>query len=138
MIITIDYVPMQRWLHVVMVVDNKLVTTFIDGEIYSVKTTDEYKLLKEPERDQRGNMIDHNLIIEKTEGAVNVGKFGPAVPPGSYLSNLEFFNYAISINDVKRIYTHGPFSKNFLAMLGISSYGVRSPVYKIDEYQSKN
>ena len=138
MIITIDYVPMQRWIHVTMVVDNKLVTTFIDGEIYSVKTTDEYKMLKEPERDQRGNTVDYNLIIEKTEGAVNVGKFGTAVPPGSYLSNLEFFNYAISINDVKRIYKNGPFSKNFLAMLGISSYGVRSPVYKIDEYQSKN
>lgn len=138
MIITIDYVPMQRWLHVVMVVDNKLVTTFMDGEIYSVKTTDEYKMLKEPERDQSGKTIDHTLIIEKTEGAVNVGKFGPATPPGSYLSNLEFFNYAISINDVKRIYVNGPFSKNFLAMLGISSYGVRSPVYKIDEYQSEN
>ena len=138
MIITIDYVPMQRWLHVVMVVDNKLVTSFIDGEIYSVKTTDEYKMLKEPERDQQGNTVDYNLIIEKTEGAVNIGKFGPSTPPGSYLSNLEFFNYAISINDVKRIYANGPFSKNFLAMLGISSYGVRSPVYKIDEYESKN
>lgn len=138
MIITIDYVPMQRWLHVVMVVDNKLVTTFIDGEIYSVKTTDEYKMLKDPERDTRGNTITHNLIIEKTQGTLYVGKFGPAAPPSSYLSNLEFFNYAISINDVKRIYVHGPFSKNFLAMLGISSYGVRSPVYKIDEYQSTN
>jgi hypothetical protein len=138
MIITIDYVPMQRWLHVVMVVDNKLVTTFIDGEIYSVKTTDEYKMLKEPERDARGNTITHNLIIEKTQGTLYIGKFGPAAPPGSYLSNMEFFNYAISINDVKRIYVHGPFSKNFLAMLGISSYGVRSPVYKIDEYQSTN
>jgi hypothetical protein len=138
MIITIDYVPMQRWLHVVMVVDNKLVTTFIDGEIYSVKTTDEYKMLKEPERDARGNTITHNLIIEKTQGTLYMGKFGPAAPPSSYLSNLEFFNYAISINDVKRIYVHGPFSRNFLAMLGISSYGVRSPVYKIDEYQSTN
>jgi hypothetical protein len=138
MIMSIDYIPLQRWVHTVMVVDNKMVTIFIDGEIYSVKTTDEYKMTKGVEYDIRGNKVDRNLIIEKTEGSLHVGKFGPAVPPGSYLSNLEFYNYAISINDVKKIYMGGPFSKNFLSMIGVSSYGVRSPIYKVDEYQSKN
>jgi hypothetical protein len=134
-ILSVDYVPLQRWVNFVLVIDNKLVTTFMDGEIYSVKTIDEYKMVKQPEFDVRGNKIDYNLIIEKTEGSIYAGAYRNSLAPNSYLSNLEFYNYAVSLNDVKRIYNFGPFSKNFLSMLGISSYGMRSPIYKIDEYQ---
>lgn len=136
-ILSVDYVPLQRWVNVVVVVDNKIITIFMDGEIYSVKTVDEYKMTKQPEFDVRGNKIDYNLIIERTEGSVYVGRFNSGKTPNAFLSNLEFYNYAISLNDVKKIYMGGPFSKNFLNMIGISAYGMRSPIYKIDEYQSK-
>lgn len=135
-ILSVDYIPLQRWVNLVLVVDNKIITTFMDGEIYSVKTVDEYKMTKQPEFDVRGNKIDHNLIIEKSEGSIFLGKYNNGRSPNAFLSNLEYYNYAISLNDVKKIYMNGPFSKNFLNMIGISSYGVRSPIYKIDEYQS--
>lgn len=135
-ILSVDYVPLQRWVNIVMVVDNKIVTIFMDGEIYSVKTVDEYKMTKQPEFDLRGNKIDYNLILEKSEGNIYLGRYNGGRTPNSYLSNLEYYNYAISLREVKKIYMNGPFSKNFLSMLGISAYGVRSPIYKIDEYQS--
>ena len=137
LILSVDYVPLQRWVNISVVVDNKLITIFMDGEIYTVKSVDEYKALRQPEFDLTGNKIDYNLILEKTEGSIYLGKYKESIAPSAYVSNLSFFNYAISINDVKKNYMSGPFTKNLLSMLGISSYGVRSPVYKIDEYQSK-
>lgn len=136
MILSVDYVPMQRWVNLVIVIDNKIITIFMDGEIYSVKTVDEYKMTKQPEFDARGNKVDYNLVVEKSEGGLFLGKYKNATTPSAYFSNLEYYNYAISLNDVKRIYINGPFSKNFLNFIGISSYGVRSPIYKIDEYQA--
>jgi hypothetical protein len=136
-IMSIDYVPLQRWVHVTVVIDNKIITVFMDGEIYSVKSIDEYKMSKQPEFDVRGNKIDYNLIIEKTEGTVYLGKFNGSKTPSAYLSNLGFYNYAISLSEVKKVYMQGPFAKgNFLSAIGISSYGVRSPIFKIDEYQA--
>lgn len=135
-IMSVDYIPLQRWVNIVVVIDNKILTVFMDGEIYSVKTIDEYKMTKQPEFDARGNKINYNLIVEKTEGSVYVGRFNSGQTPNAFLSNLEFYNYAISLNDVKKIHMNGPFSRNFLNMIGISAYGMRSPIYKIDEYQS--
>lgn len=136
-IMSLDYVPLQRWVNIAIVVDNKLITIFMDGEIYTVKSVDEFKMMKQPEFDASGNKINYNLILDKTEGSIYMGKFKNSPMPSAYVSNVTFFNYAISINDVKKNYMSGPFTKNLLSMLGISSYGVRSPVYKIDEYQSK-
>lgn len=134
-IMSIDYIPLQRWVNIVIVVDNKLITIFMDGEIYSVKSVDEYKSTKTPELDSRGNKIDYNLILEKTEGNIYLGRYNKSPTPPAFMSKLEFYNYAISLTDVRRIYINGPFSKNFLNMLGVAAYGVRSPIYKIDEYQ---
>lgn len=135
--LSIDYVPLQRWVHIAVVIDNKIMTIFMDGEIYSVKTTDEFKLTKKPELDSRNNKIDYNLIIDKTEGSIYIGKFNANNAPNSYLSNLEFYNYAMSVSEVRKVYMGGPFARNLLNMLGVSSYGIRSPLYKIDEYQKQ-
>ena len=137
-ILSIDYIPLQRWVNVTTVIDNKIITVFMDGEIYSVKTVDEYKTSKAPEFDASNKVKDYNLIIDKTENNIFIGKFGNnfASQVNGYISNLQFFNYAVSINEVKKIYMRGPLSKNFLQLIGISSYGMRSPIYKIDEYQS--
>jgi len=126
-ILPIDYIPIQRWVHVMFSVDNKLVTVYMDGEIYSVKSVDELKTMKN---------LSENLVLDKTVGSVFVGK-NPKIGNGNtmtgYLSRLEFFNYALSLNDVKRIYSSGPLSRGILSMLGLSNYGVRAPIYRIDD-----
>ena len=124
-IMTIDYIPIQRWVHVAFSVDNKLITVYLDGDIYSVKSVDEFKSQKK---------LDSNLVLDKTLGDIWVGK-NPAIARGNtlngYLSRLEFYNYAMSISDVKDSYNAGPYKKSWLAYVGLDDYGVRAPIYKL-------
>lgn len=125
-VMTIDYVPIQRWVHVMFSVDNKLLTVFVDGEIYSVKSTDEFKAMKSSKP---------NLIIDKTTGSIFIGKnasVGGGNTMNGYLSRLEFYNYALSFNDVRNVYKGGPYNKSFLSTIGLQNYGVRNPLYRLD------
>jgi hypothetical protein len=131
----VDYVPLQRWVNFIVIVDNKILTLFMDGEIYSVKSTDELKAQRKPDLDANGNPIPYSLIVDKTDNDIQIGKnsINGKVTLNGYLSKLEFHNYAISINQVKSIYNAGPLSKGgLLGNMGIQ-YGFRSPVYKLNE-----
>lgn len=136
-IISVDYVPLQRWVNLSFVIDNKLVTTFMDGEIYSVKSIDEFKMMKTPEVDANGKVRDYSIIIEPTSGNIQLGRYGPSETPNAYVSSLQFFNYAASLNDIKAVYKMGPFAKSWLSYLGINAYGIRSPIYPLYQQQNK-
>ena len=129
-ILTVDYIPIQRWVHVMFVVDNKLLTLYLDGQIYSVKSVDEYRGLKK---------LNENLVFSQSTGNVYVGK-NPAIGNGNtitgYLSRLEYYNYALNVSDVKNIYTKGPLAKGVLSVFGLDAYSLRSPIYKVDEVQN--
>jgi len=129
-VMSIDYVPIQRWVHVVFTIDNKLLTVYLDGDVYSVKSVDEFRSLKN---------LASSLVVDKTNGDVFVGK-NMSIANGNtvdgYLSNLEFYNYAMSIDDVKRAYYRGPYKKSWLSFVGLSDYGVRTPIYKLSEEDS--
>lgn len=133
----IDYVPLQRWVHVGVVIDNKLVTVFLDGEIYSVKSVDEFKASRQPAKDRLGRTIDYNLILDKTEGNIFIGRglVGNKRAPNGFLGNLSFYNYALTSDDIKAVYNRGPIKGNtVMSMFGMNQYGVRSPIYKMDQY----
>lgn len=132
-VLTIDYIPLQRWVNITFVVDNKVCTVFMDGEIYSVKSTEEYKALRPTETDIRGKEVNVNLIVDRTDGDIFVGKNGRIsnkATPNGYFSKLRFFNYGISLNEVRRIYNDGPISGSLFGIPGLA-YGVRSPIYKL-------
>jgi hypothetical protein len=135
LILTVDYVPLQRWVNVTFIVDNKIITVYVDGEIYSVKNTEEFKAVREPELDIRGRPVDVNIIVDKTDNNVYVGKnsaVGNNNTVNGYLGKLQFYNYALSMNDIKKIYASGPIG--FTSWLGgKSTYGIRSPVFRLDE-----
>lgn len=134
-IMSYDYVPLQRWVNFGISVDNKLITLYMDGEIYSVKSVDEIKALRASETDILGNPISYNVIIDNTQGDINIGKNPVSSVNGTingYVNKFEFFNYAITSNDMRRIYKNGPFVNRFLSFLGMGAWGVRSPVYKIN------
>jgi hypothetical protein len=132
LILTIDYVPLQRWVNVTFIIDNKVTTVFMDGEIYSVKSSEEFKALREPELDIRGKPIDVNIIVDKTDGNMYIGKssVGNKYAAPGYLGKLQYFNYAVSMAEVKDIYTSGPLGSKFAGMN--MNYGFRSPIYKLD------
>ena len=133
LVCAIDFIPLQRWVHVACVVDNKLVTLFLDGQIYSVKTTDEFKSSKRTELDSMGNKVNYNLIIDKTEGDLVIGRsaISQRMAIDGWVGKIEFFNYALTVDNVRQIYQQGPMPKGFLSWLGLSQYGFRSPIYNM-------
>lgn len=116
---TIEYIPVKRWVNVMINVDNKRVTIFLDGEIVSTK-------------------ILHNSISE-TNGNVYVGssdKSGNTITtPNALISKIQFYNYSIRTpNDIRKIYDDGPIKKQtVMRMLGLPNIGVRSPIYNLEK-----
>ena len=116
---TIEYIPVKRWVNVMINVDNKRVTIFLDGEIVSTK-------------------ILHNSISE-TNGNVYVGSSDKSentiTTPNALISKIQFYNYSIRTpNDIRKIYDDGPIKKQtVMRMLGLPNIGVRSPIYNLEK-----
>lgn len=134
-LLNIDYVPLQRWVHIAYSVDNKLLTVFMDSEVYSVRSTDEIMASRMPAEIEptSGLPMKYSLIVDKTDGNIEIGSgtVGANNTIDGYLSRMDFFNYGLSYKDVKDVYRKGPFNSNIMTKLGITSYGMRSPLYKI-------
>ena len=124
---TIDYVPIQRWVHVGFVINDiggGSITTYIDGNFY--ETLD------------RKSGLEGNLRLDKLnlncEGSLIVGgsESGDSGPFGfsGLLSKFTIFNYDLNKNDMYKEYHNGPIN-GMLASLGIGAYGLRNPVYKL-------
>lgn len=134
-VLTLDYVPLQRWVNITTVLENKMLSLFVDGEIYSIKSTDEYKAVRGTAVDRLGKTLDYNLIVEKPDGDLFIGKsvLGNKRTIEGYLGKTQFFNYALNMQQVKKNYQSGPMPGGLLAMLGLSQYGFRAPVYKLNQ-----
>ena len=151
--ISIDYIPLQRWVHVVLVVNENVsnggsITAFVDGEF--VKTVNSKTDLSS--LTVGGTKIKDTIIVGSTPTAkypvpqfniTNVdldkkgdiytgGAVGSTVGPGfsGMLSMVQFFNYDMNVNDVYTLYQKGPVD-NMLAKLGLPAYGVQSPIYRV-------
>lgn len=134
LIVPINSVPFHRWVHFALSIKDNIVTVFQDGEIYAVKTTDDFKQMKPKELDVRGDIINYNVTIDNSEGTVYIGKNANIAGSNSiqgYFSKLDFFNYAVSVTDAAKIYKDGPYSSSWLKTLGIKNYGFRTPIYKL-------
>ena len=154
--ISIDYVPMQRWVHIAIVcnsntfkttlfayVDGELVKTVADGETFKLNgyennydTNNSCNAVSGDGKICANNYKSqlNNININQT-GYLYVGNtrdYSKGIGPGFYglLSSFTSFNYELNQQDIYNIYNEGPVT-GFLAKLGLSSYGVRSPIYKL-------
>jgi hypothetical protein len=130
LIMTIQNVPYNRWAHYAIGIKDNIVTLFQDGEIYAVKTVDDFIQMKPMEYDLRGQAKKYNLTIDDSNGTVFIGKnenVGGKNSINGYISKMEAFNYAVSVEDVKALYNRKPSS---IGLAG-TAYGIRSPVYKL-------
>lgn len=131
--ITIDYIPLQRWVHVAIVVNEDVnsgsITAYMDGELTHVVTKEK----KTTVRTRRGivtkQLTIHNANLDKKGNVYVGGSPSDEVGPGfsGLISRLAIFNYDLNIKDVYEEYKKGPVS-SVSAKLG---YGVRSPVYRV-------
>lgn len=105
--------PTNRWVNVVIVVDETLAQLYIDGQFKEAKVA--------------------NGTYKAAAGNVQIGKSSSDERLDGYLSKLQLFNYALTIDHTQIIYKAGPLHKSILSMIGIPMYGLRNPFIRLDE-----
>jgi hypothetical protein len=119
LVATVDYVPLQRWVHIALVIKDGNLLVFMDGDLYTIKGVQNISTPRSKSRP----------FIKGTAGGVSVGS--PTNPIQGYMGKFQYFNYALSAKDVKAVYQAGPISKSWLAYFGMGNYGIRAPIYEI-------
>jgi hypothetical protein len=131
-VLSVDYIPRQRWVNVCLVVDNEFVQLFIDGELRKVLDTSEKTTMSVD-----GSMIEcQNRLVKTNAPNIYAGNVSGFSVIDGFLSKVQFFNYVLTMDHVKMIYNAGPMHQNILTRIGVPLYGVRNPFYKIDEVTS--
>ena len=119
--LNIRYLPLQRWVNILLVVDNNFVQLFLDGDLRQVK-------------DLSGNAAQpSNRVVATSSGNLMAGGSENTIAFDGYLSKVQALNYAATIDHAKVIYKAGPLHKSILASIGVPFYGIQSPFYRIDE-----
>lgn len=147
----VPYVPMNRWVNVTLVVDNQFAQLFFDGELRKVIDINESRLIE-----NKGWVDDskdgctspaccdtNNICCNKTTLSKNLGTFlstgklvgGSNEVLDGYLSQVRFFNYAITIDHAKVIYQTGPIHQSILSNVGVPMYGIRNPFYDLNKVE---
>ena len=150
--LSVDYVPMQRWVNVALIVDNEYVQLFFDGELRKVIDITDKELIENIHDELReipkgaDNLCENDNVCCKAENLccgkrlmntntgkqLYIGKIGTDEVFNGYLSKVQFFNYAITVDHAKIIYKSGPLHQSMLGRIGLPMYGLRNPFYKID------
>lgn len=119
---TVEYVPIQRWLHFVVTIKDATMTVFFDGELYTVSTI--YEMTLRPN--------DIRPVLIKPSGDVMIGSKAGVLGVSGYIARAEYMNYAMTLRQVKSKYEEGPYKRSFFRFLGIPNIGMRSPFYYDD------
>ena len=140
--ITIDYIPMQRWVHVAVVVNEEssggIVMAYLDGEL--VKTVTSSTTLPDVTFGVGATTTTiSNVKLEiqsldlGMQGDVYTGGDATTAYPGfsGLVSQIGFTNSDLNADDIYRMYLQGPIGGNVMTKAGLPPYGVRSPVYRI-------
>lgn len=123
----VEYVPLQRWVNYTFTVQDSLLTVYQDGTLYTVASL--YDMV-DPEnnvpRPMFGSSTGNVVVGSSSTGSISSGAAG-------FAARVSFFNYALNSQQVLAIYKQGPSSNSVLQSLGMADYGVRSPIYRIDD-----
>jgi hypothetical protein len=131
--IVIDYIPINRWVHVTIVVNESVnkgtISAYLDAELVKVASTGSAN----PVAGTGANVSSvQNLVLDK-KGAIYIGGSpSDAMGPGfaGLVSKVMLFNFDLNVRDIYDEYRKGPID-NLLAKLGLPAYGVQSPIYRI-------
>lgn len=134
--INIKYIPIQRWVHVAVVLNDNgggSVTTYIDGNF--VETLNN-KNIKELTNDPNIQINVGKLNLEHI-GTLYVGGLETPINDNinvgfsGLLSRFTIFNFDLNRNDIYKEYSQGPI-KGGLSSIGLTAYGIRNPIYKLN------
>jgi hypothetical protein len=137
--ITIPYIPLQRWVHIGIVCNansyKNYIYAYVDGDLVSSTSTGEtdnhIKTDSGLKDSTTKNLKKLNLNIT---GFLNIGgnnnDYNEGTGFSGLVSKITTYNYELNQKDIYNDYYKGPIG-GFLSKLGLSNYGVRSPIYKI-------
>jgi len=119
---TINYIPIQRWVHVAFVlndVGNGSVAVYLDGHYIDNPV-------------EKGSSFNIHKLILNHSGKLHVGGDDRSFNGFSgLLSKFTMFNHDLNSNDIFKEYNAGPLN-GVMAQMGIGAYGLRNPVYKLE------
>jgi hypothetical protein len=119
---TINYIPIQRWVHVAFVlndVGNGSVAVYLDGH-YTDNPV------------EKGSAFNIHKLQLNHSGKLYVGGDSKVLNGFSgLLSKFTMFNHDLNSNDIFKEYNAGPLN-GLMATMGMDAYGLRNPVYKIE------
>jgi hypothetical protein len=128
--IEIPYVPIQRWVHIAVVINENAnggsIVGYVDGDISKVVTTND--MIKGSSNKIKVSNLDLDIMGDLYAGGSWESPNGPGF--SGLLSKVTSYNYDLNNKDVYEDYNRGPLD-GFLAASGLANYGLRSPVYKI-------
>lgn len=132
--VVIDYVPLQRWVHIAIVVNETInkgvITTYIDGEVVdSISSKDKVTLstgLSVPVNFTGLNITKTGDVY--TGGDVSDDELSQGFP--GIIGKINVSNFDMNGKEVYNMYIKGPID-NLASKLGLPAYAVRSPIYKI-------
>lgn len=116
----IDYVPLQRWVYVLVIVRDNNVMLFMDGDLYSVVSI----------ADIAQTSSNNRPILRGSAGDATIGSAKTMIK--GFVAKTQYYNYGLNQKDITKAYKEGPMKKSWLTLFGISNYGVRSPIYNLD------
>jgi hypothetical protein len=128
--IEVPYVPIQRWVHIAIVVNETTnggtIAAYVDGDLSKIITTNDIL-------DGGGFVKVRDLLLDQTGdlhvgGSISSDSIG--VGFSGLISKVTMFNYDLNDRDIIANYNEGPLD-GFLSSLGLANYGLRSPIYKI-------
>jgi hypothetical protein len=138
--VTVDYVPLQRWVHIGVVANENSnggsIASYVDGELVKTMTTSQ--IVNVDTYSVTPTLT--NLSLDR-KGDVYIGGT-PTSETGNGFSGLvsvvEFYNYDLNSKDMFDIYSRGPLylttADKMANAVGIGSitnqYGIRNPIYK--------
>lgn len=98
-IMEVEYVPLGRWVNMVVVLDNDVVTLYLDGDIYSVSPVTRFAATG---------------VVADPSGSLNVGGSNGV---SGYVSNVQIANYAFSVFHARALYRAGPVKRTLSWLL---------------------
>jgi|TARA_B100001758_G_scaffold247946_1_gene268874 hypothetical protein len=134
--ICIEYIPIQRWVHVGIVVNDigtsgGSISTYVDGDLVGIANHGEKLKGLGENIDSEMKYDIKNYDLDSTDNLVIGGAYNDNEQGFSgLLSKLTLFNYDLNDRDIYNNYNSGPID-NVLDKLGLGSYGIRNPIYKI-------
>lgn len=136
--IVMPYIPLQRWVHIGIVVNEgsggTTITTYVDGDVSKFKKSNE--TIEDFNINGKQFPIDNNvktdytqLQLNKSDKLVIGGNQNPEFGFSGLVSKFTSYNYDLNQKDIYNSYKEGPID-NLLLALGITNYGIRNPIYK--------